>query len=154
MRVPFIAPLPHHFDDVFALQSIRDIKGGGLNDIRIYQKRGGSLFGILGGLFKRAIPFLKSILLPEIGNFVRNVTHDISQKVPSRESLKTNLLSSAKNIGSRIVRGGGKRKIVKSNLKRKNIKQSTSKKNKKKKKKGHCVMKQKKDIFNSGKYEL
>ena len=62
MRISFIAPLAHHFDDVFALQSIRDIRGGGLNDIRIYQKRGGSLFGILGGLFKRAIPFLKKYI--------------------------------------------------------------------------------------------
>ena len=48
------------------------------------------------------------ILLLEVGNFVRNVTHDISQYIPSMESFKSNLLSSARNIGSRIVRGGGK----------------------------------------------
>ena len=154
MRVSFIAPLTHHFDDVFALQSSRDIRGGGLSDIRIYQKRGGSLFGILGGLFKRAIPFLRSILLPEVGNFVKNVTHDISQKIPSRESLKNNLLSSARNIGSRIVRGGGKRK-TKSKQKRKNNKKGVIKKNKKKKKKNktHCGVKRK-DVFSSGAYEL
>ena len=51
MRVPFIAPLVHYFHDVFALQPSRDIRGGGLNNIRIYQKRGGSVFGILRGFF-------------------------------------------------------------------------------------------------------
>ena len=59
------------FWDVFALQPSRDTRGGGLNNVRIYQKCGGSLFGILGGLFKRVIPFLRSILLPEVGNFVK-----------------------------------------------------------------------------------
>ena len=70
MRVPFIASLAHYFDDVFALQPSRDIKGGGLNNIRIYQKRRGFLFVILCGLFKMAIPFLRIILLPEVSNFV------------------------------------------------------------------------------------
>ena len=148
MRILFIAPLANHFHDVFALQPSRDIRGKGLNNIRIYQKRGGSLFGILCELFKRVIPFLRSILLPEVGNFVRNVTHDISQRVPSRESVITNFLSFARNIGSRIVRGGEKRKI-KSKQKRKNIKKPATRK----KKKSHCEMKHK-DIFNSGNYEL
>ena len=52
MRATFIAPLTHHFDDVFPLQTSRDIRGGRLNTIQIYQTHGGSLFGIIGGLFK------------------------------------------------------------------------------------------------------
>ena len=83
MRVPFIAPLTHYSDDVFALQSSRNIR---LYNIRICQQRGESLFGIIGGLFKSAIPFLRSILLPEVGNFMKKETHDIFQKILSIES--------------------------------------------------------------------
>ena len=73
MRVPFIAPLSHNFDAVSALQPYRDIRGGELNNIRIYQKRGGSLFVILGRLFKRTILFLRSILLLEVGNSIKRL---------------------------------------------------------------------------------
>ena len=90
---------------------------------------------------------MRRILLPEVGNFVKNVTHDISQKIPSRESLKSILLSSTRNIRSSIIRGGGKRKI-KPKQKRKNIKKPTTKK-----KKSNFGMKHK-DVFSSGDYEL
>ena len=133
MRVPYNPPLSHHFDVVFTPQFSRNERGGGLSDIRIYQKRGGSLFGILGGMFKKAIPFLKNILLPEVGNFVKNITQDISQNIPSRESFRNNFSSSAKNIGSRIMRGG-KRK-TKTKQKQKNIKKKIHKNKKKTKRK-------------------
>ena len=143
MSVTFIASLTHHFDDVFVLQPSGDIRGGGSKSIQINQKRDGSLFGILGELFKRDIPFLRSIILPEVGNFIKEyIYHDISQKFPSRESLKSNLLSSARNIGSRTVRGGGKHK-TKPKQKRKSIEKDITVK------KTHCVIEYK-DVFNSG----
>ena len=132
MSVTFIASLTHHFDDVFVLQPSGDIRGGGSKSIQINQKRDGSLFGILGGLFKRDIPFLRSIILPEVGNFVKNGTHDISQKIHLRESLKKNVLSSARNIGLRIVRDGGKHK-TNPKRKRKSMKKGITKK-----KESHC----------------
>ena len=71
MSVTFIASLTHHFDDVFVLQPSGDIRGGGSKSIQINQKRDGSLFGILGGLLKRTIQFLRSRLLPEVSNLVK-----------------------------------------------------------------------------------
>lgn len=152
MRVSYTPPQPHHFDVVFDLHPSQFGRGGGLNDIRIYQKRGGSLFGILGGMFKRAIPFLKSIILPEIGNLVKNITHDISHNIPARQSFKNNVVTSVKNVGSRIVRGG--RRNSKSKKKVKSVKKKIVKKKRKKKIiRKNCGMKGK-DIFTSGLYDV
>ena len=97
-------------------------------------------------VYLRAILFLRSIILPEVGNFVKNGTHDISQKIHLRESLKKNVLSSARNIGLRIVRGGGKRKIKSLQKQKCNKEPITNKK-----KKSYCGMKHE-DVIASGVY--
>ena len=88
MRVTYLPPSPHHFDGIFNPHST--VRGGGLHDIRVYHQRGGSLFGVLGGLVRRALPFLKSIILPEVGNFVRGVRDNYNQNIPLRQSMKKN----------------------------------------------------------------
>ena len=99
-----------HFDSVFSPQHI---SGGGLSDINVlksqyYHKRAGSLFGILGNIFRRTIPFLTNYVLPEAGNFARNVAQDY-HNLPLRKNLKRNVIKSVKNIGNKIMRGGGTR---------------------------------------------
>ena len=118
MRVSYIAPGVSQFDDVFKPNNLEGLlKGGGLRDIKTinpnnYHTRGGSLFGILGNVFKRTIPFLTNFILPEAGNFARNLMSDIGN-VPIKKNLKRNLLKSAKNIGTRIMNRGGR--LVKRN---------------------------------------
>ena len=140
MRVPYTPPNSDQFDRYFNPNYIS--KGAGLSDIRVYKPhhyvRGGSIFSFLSGVFKRAIPFLRGIMLPELNEFTRNFTTDVENNVPLRDNLKRNLIKSAKNVGKRIVKGGGKR---------------SKKKNKvinairKKRGKNNCVRKNRKDIF-------
>ena len=83
MRVSYIAPGVSQFDDVFKQNKLEGLlKGGGLREIKTtfpnnYHIRGGSLFGILGNVFKRTIPFLTIFILPEAGNFATNSISDI-----------------------------------------------------------------------------
>ena len=126
MRVSYIAPGASNFDDVFkAHHSGFSLKGGGLRDIKTlrpdnYYMRGGSLFGILGNVFKRTIPFLTNFVLPEAGNFARNLLSDIGN-VPLKKNVKKNLIKSAKNIGKRVMNRGGRLiKKTKKTLKKKN----------------------------------
>ena len=83
--------------------------GGGLDEISYYrpQVRGGNIFGIVGNLFRKAFPIIKSLVLPELGTLAQNVTHDYAQHGQFRDSFKKNLSTSAKNIGRKIL--GGKR---------------------------------------------
>ena len=159
MRVPYVHPSSHHFDEAFGVS----FRGGGVSDIKIhrniYNQRGGSLFGILGRSIKRAIPFVKSLILPELGNFTKNVMDDISQNVSPKQSIKSNFKKSVKNVGKKIIRGGGdgkvKRKVVtKKKAKRVNRGKVVKKPQKKYVKKGvggKCDFMQD-DIFSSEKY--
>ena len=104
MRVSYFTPLPQHYDAVFNNQEIISNRGGGLEDISLYKRRGSSLFSILRGLFKRTIPFLKRLILPEVGSEVNNVTHDVSQNTSLKDSLEANAIKSMKNVGLRIIR--------------------------------------------------
>ena len=134
MRVPYLPLASHHFDVVFDRNKV--LRGGSLDDIKIYQRRGGSFFGIIGNVVKRALPFLRRIILPEVGNLVNSVAQDISQNVPLRQSVRKNIATSAKNVRDRVMRGGAKkkRKTVKK-IKRNSRK---IKKRQKSKKKSRC----------------
>ena len=141
MRVSYIYPSTDDFSRFFQ----ENIQGGGINDIRVYS-RGGSFLGMMGRFARSSIPFLKRILLPEIGSFVHNIANDISIDTPPRESVKRNIKKSIQNIGSRVMnsKGGGRRKynrklttrgITKNLAKNKKTKTKTSKKNTSKKEK-------------------
>ena len=108
MRVPYIEPSLVHFDTIF---SPSNSVGGGINDINVYQQRGGSLFGVLGRVFKKALPFLKSLIFPEVGNFTKNIVDDMKQNVPFKQSVRKNVIKSGKNVGRKIMYGGTKQKV-------------------------------------------
>ena len=91
MRVSYIAPGVSQFDDVFKANNLEGLlKGGGLGDIKTINPnnchiRGGSLFGILENVFKRTLPFVTNFVLPEAGNFARNLISDMGN-VPLKKS--------------------------------------------------------------------
>ena len=166
MRVGLYTPTVSDFDGVFA--DVGNSRAGSLNDIHIYnrRRRGGSLFGVLGSVLKHSLPFLRSVILPELGGFVKNLTDDVSNNVPIKSSLKRNMMQSAKNVGKRIARGGGegarggarrrrrvrgqKRSAVRKRKKSVGVtKRKKSKIKRKKGKKCHSKMR-KNDIFDSG----
>ena len=107
MRVSYTAPDVNQFDIVFKPYNA-SFSGAGLNDIKVFKPyyRGGSLFGILGSLVKRSIPFLKNFIFPEAGNFVRNMANDMHGDIPFKTNIKRNLIRSAKNVGRNLIQGG------------------------------------------------
>ena len=140
MRVVYISPSVQDFDILFSN------KGGGLQDIRVYHNRGGSLLSVVGRFARYALPFIKSIIIPEVGNFAKNVADDIGQGRSMKRVLKERGVESAINMGKRVARkarGGAKKK-----KKKVTKKQIPKKKNMQKK----CVRKN--DIFNTNKFHL
>ena len=147
-------PTIAHYDNLFA-------RGAGLSDINIYKpptsiQRGGSLIGFLGRIIKSSMPFIRSIIMPEIPNFVSNIISDVNSGENIKSSLKKQSIRSAKNIGSRIINrgGGGKRRNIKKkrsqSKSRKVIKKKKNNKRTKKKpakKTNNC--RSKNDIFSS-----
>ena len=151
MRVSYQVPSLNQFDLYFATDN--EIKGGSVSDIRFYKpyhyNTGGSLFGLLSGVVRKAIPFLRGMIFPELPNFASNVMQDFNNNVPIKKNIKSNLIKSARNITNKIVRGG-KRKNRK-NIKRKNTKVKPTFREKKKKK---CLNRHKKDIFDQAPFDL
>ena len=144
MRTSYVAPSAVQFDSLFSRGQFR---GGALSDIKVFKpdyhhNRGGSLFGIIGNIFRKTIPFLTNYVLPEAGNFARNISEDY-HNVPLRRNVKRNLIKSMKNIGKKIMTGGSKVKKNTSESIRRVIKGGVNKKkNKRKMVKSHC-----KDVF-------
>ena len=144
MRTSYVAPSVLQFDSLFSRGQFR---GGALSDIKVFKpeyhhNRGGSLFGILGNIFRRTIPFLTNYVLPEAGNFARNIAGDY-QNVPLRRNVKRNLIKSMKNIGKKIMAGGSKVKKNSSDRIRRVVKKGlVKKKHARKKIKSQC-----KDVF-------
>ena len=105
MRTLYQVPSSEDYDEIFAIRQ----RGGGINDIKFYKLRGGSIFNVLGSLVKRSIPFLTKYVLPEALSFSNNVANELGH-TPFRKNIKNNLAKSAKNIGRKILKGGRKAK--------------------------------------------
>ena len=138
MRGAYIAPSITHYDAIFRIN-----RGGGLDDISIYQ-RGGSFIGILGKLARYTIPFLKSIILPEIPSFVSNISNDVSSGVKLKDSIKRRGINTISNMGVNVLRkarGGRRVRKSKSQTKRRKIKRKRKK-----------TQVKKKDIFSKRNY--
>lgn len=142
MRGVYLEPQPHDYDVLFSQRG--GGVGGSLAHINTYRpqiQRGGSIFGVLGRVIKRTIPFLKNIFFPEIPNFVNNVSSDLQTGMRFKDSVKRQGIRSAKNVGRRILKKArGGRKTKRSNRK-------TKKTTKKKKRK--IVRRTRKDLFSS-----
>ena len=150
MRVPYITPTSEDFDVIFASPSDR-VKGGALSDIRYYRRgRGGSFFGILQSLARRSIPFLRNLVLPQLGEMAHNITKDYSSGVPFKKAVKKSSLNAVRNIGEAVLNRGGRKKKSKT---RKKTVGNNRKRKKITRKKKHCP-KLKDDIFTASKYML
>jgi len=113
MRVSYIPPDTSQFDVLFQLNN-DSVRGAGIKDIITYSpqshyQKGGSLLGVLSRVFQRTIPFFKNLIIPEIGNFTKNVADEYSTGVPLRHSLKRQGIKSVKNIGRKIILERGKK---------------------------------------------
>ena len=119
MRVVYNNPSISQFDSFFSPENTQEIKGGSLRDINFfkpkYYNRGGSFFSILSTLARKALPFLRNFVLPEAGQLTSNLIQDVNSNIPFKRSVKKNLLKSVKNIGKRVIRGGGKNRVAKKN---------------------------------------
>ena len=108
MRVEYINLTEDQFNDVFFPANVR---GSGLSDISYYHPaRGGNIFGVIGNILRRAIPIIKSLIVPELPSFAKNFSNDYTRNNNLRASLKSNLLRSGKNIGKRVLGGTRNRK--------------------------------------------
>ena len=123
MRVAFIPPSENEFKHLFISAPLR--KGGGLEDIAIFQprglanRRGSGILSFISGVAKRVLPFLIKAAKPaarEFGSAV--VSGVINGKRPLRKSLKKNGIKAIKKTGLRLIRGSGK-------IKKKKKKKST-----------------------------
>lgn len=149
MRGLYVEPSPSDYNVLFSTS-----RGGSLDQIRYYTPstaRGGSLFGILGRVIRKSIPFIKSIFLPEVSGFVSNVSNDVNSGVNIRDSLKKRGAQSGRNVVKRILKRatGGRKHIKKSRKKKPTKKRKSLKKNCRKPGRNKVSFRTKQDIFNS-----
>ena len=152
MRIIFSPPSENDFKQLFLSSPLR--KGGGLDDINIYQprgiahRRGSGILSFISGVAKRVLPFIIKAAKPSVKEFGSSVVKDLVHgNRPLRKSLKKHGIKAVKQTGLRLIRGSGR--IMKKNKKKKNNKISPGKRKNtpcmKKRKKKSCGYKR--DIF-------
>lgn len=150
-RVVFHAPSQSEFTTL--LGKIPLSAGGGIENIqfakfapptRLHQ-RGGGFFSSLANIAKSAAPFLFRAIAPTAIKFTKDVIHDVgSGRRGLRNSLKRRGIEALRGVGSKVMKGGGKRRGHRL------TKTKTTKQNKKKKEKRKtyiCNKKNIKDVF-------
>ena len=111
MRVVFEPPTENEFAELFLL------KGGSLQDINVYNPsyhpRGGGLFSVLGGLMRKAAPFLLKTIAPAAVEFGKGVLDDVgSGREPLKRAIKRRGVDALRNVGRKLVGGGKKRRLT------------------------------------------
>ena len=141
MRVPFQAPSEYEFYKIlggFAGGGLGDIRSVHFNEYRGHQ-RGAGIFASLASLARKAIPFIIKNVGPSASQFTRDVLSDVAT---GNQSIKTSLrnrgISALKDVGTRILKGGKKRK--------RRVRDTGKRNNKKRKKSTSCTKKKKKSI--------
>lgn len=89
--------------------------GGSLDDIALFSptarsKRGAGILSFLSGVAKKATPFLVRYIQPEAIDFGKRVLRDVLEGKSVKRTLRHQGMQSVRNIGSRIARGGRKKK--------------------------------------------
>ena len=90
--------------------------GNGIGDITIFRdrrlRRGtGAFTNLIFKYGRKILPHLQKFLWPSIKEFSKNVAGDvISGDTSIKQSLKNRGKQSLKNVGERIMRGGGKKR--------------------------------------------
>ena len=100
-------PSALQYDEIF----LRSGSGKGALDIQIYRpglrSRGRGLLGVISTLAKKALPFLSNYILPEAGQFLQGLMHDVNHGKGIRKSLKSQAKKGANRVISRVARGKG-----------------------------------------------
>ena len=92
MRVTFTPPSENEFKQLFLSSPLK--KGGGLEDISVFQprgipqRRGSGIFSILSGVAKRVLPFLMKADKPAAREFDSSVVRDVLKNKPLNQFLK------------------------------------------------------------------
>ena len=122
MRITFTPPTESEFRQLFLSTPLK--KGGGLEDINIFQpkgipyRRGSGIFSILSGVAKKVLPFLMKAAKPAAQEFGSSVVRDVLKKKPLRKYLKKNGIKALKKTGMRLIKGSGKIKKHKKKMRR------------------------------------
>jgi len=137
MRTPFIPPEADHYMILFQEPRLLS-RGGGLDDIQTFKspviyQRGAGILSILGGIARKAIPFIVRNVLPPALNMGSRVLDDVSSgKKKIRESLREHGLAALSDVGNRVMRGGQRK-----TKRKKTKKKSTEKKENSQEKTAH-----------------
>lgn len=116
MRSRYIPPSASQFAYLFSSNGEnKKIRGGSLDNIKtfqspVYYQKGSGFISVLSNIFRRSVPFLKSIFLPSLADYGRDVANDYSRGVPLKKAAKSNALDAVKKLGSRIINGGRKKR--------------------------------------------
>ena len=144
MRIAFSPPSENEFKQLFLSVPLR--KGGGFEDMNIYQprglapRRGSGILSFISGIAKKVLPFIIKAAKPSVKEFGSSVMKDvITGDKPLRKSLKQHGIKALKQSGMRLIRGSGR--VVKRKRKRKAMKRN------KRKNKRTCGYKR--DIFDN-----
>ena len=127
-------------------------RGGALGDIRVfeapYHVRGSGLLSVLRGIGRKAIPFLLKHVAPTASRMVKDVFSDLQEGKGIKSSLRSRGVSALKDVGKSVLdnRGGGR---IRRGLRRRRRREPSKKRKKNKKRKGTCVKRYKRDIFDS-----
>ena len=114
MRISFIPPSEHEFKILFSSTPLQ--KGGGLDDINIFQpktfsrlsgsRRGGGIFSFIA---RKVLPFIFKAAKPAAKTFVSSVVKDtIKSKKPLKELVKKHGVRALKETGLNMLSGAGK----------------------------------------------
>lgn len=121
MRTSFSPPSVESFLKLFDTSRV---KGGGLDDIILYKARGrgGGLLSFLGGMARKAIPFLLNTFAPGVLQYGQNVLNDVNNGIALKNSARNRGVESLKGVGQKLLSGGSRKiglKRMKFNNKRK-----------------------------------
>lgn len=128
MRVVFKPPTAREFSLVFRTRGVGRARGSGLTDIRVFtpphlkHSRGGGLFSVLGGLAKKAVPFIMKNIAPVATEFGKNVVADVlSGREGVKSAVKKRAVESLKRTGRAMLNSPPPRKRVAGKKKKKEL---------------------------------
>lgn len=149
-RVVFHTPSENEFTTL--LGKIPLSTGGGLDSMQIAKfsaptrlhQRGGGFFSSLASIAKTAAPFLFRTIAPSAIKFTQDVIHDVgSGRRNLKGALKKRGIEALKGVGSKLMKGGGKKRGGKGKRK----KATTKNKRVKRKRIYTCNKNKIKDVF-------
>ena len=137
---PFIPLTQSEFETLIKSQNRLLVSGQGHSDISIFRRyrstrRGQGVLSFLAKYGRYALPFIKKFIIPSAKDFSKNVASDMIGGSSLKSSLKNRGKQSLKDIGKKILSGGGSAVTRKRKYKLKSLAKLKRKKIKPRKKK-------------------